>query len=220
LAAAAFGLFFYYLLELHSSHNIFKYIKYALIGLSSVLLGLTFSRIAYIAFAIVTVLYLVLKKKWLYMGLFLIMFGVVIALIPKPEGVGINLLRTFSIFTRIDNAKQGVDIWRKNPYFGVGYNRVGFARGENRTDIYTEASHAASSFHSSFITILAATGGIGFLLFLFVLYSLFSLSFLSGILLVFISLISFGDNALLHPFILFLLMQFIAASYVSHPLHK
>lgn len=220
LAATAFGMIFYYLLELHSSRKVFTYLKYVLIFLSLILLALTFSRTAYLAFAFVTLFYLCLRKRWLYMGLFLVLFAGVIIIIPKPEGVGINLLRTFSVFTRVENTKQGIEMWRKDPYFGVGYNRVGFARIENKTNINTEASHAGSSYHSSFITILASTGWIGLLLFIVILHSLSSFSILSRIIVIFISLISFGDNALLHPFILFLLMQFIAASYINHPLRK
>ncbi|MEK7079435.1 MAG: hypothetical protein AAB929_05190, partial [Patescibacteria group bacterium] len=127
--------------------------------------------------------------------------------------VGVQLFRTFSVDTRIQNAIEGVQLWTKNPILGVGYNRIRYEKaGLGLTGKY-DVSHAASSYHSSFVTMLVAGGALGLLGLLGMLGMLGRISIPSFYYILFLSILSCGDNALLHPFILFLLLKLLAFEF-------
>lgn len=202
VAAAIFGLFFFLF--------IFKR-KFILAAFFFLAIMLTFSRTGYTAFILV-VLYLFLKEKRYLMALgFIVFFIVVILVLPKPKGEGVNLRRIYSIDSRIEDYKNAVTIWKKNPLLGVGYNRIRFLKQSLGMidQKNAEVTHAGASFHSSFLILLASGGIIGLVLFIAVLYRL---SLLHGDIkayVLFLSFLSFGDNIILHTFILFLLIHLI-----------
>lgn len=117
-----------------------------------VLLALTFSRASYLVFA-VGLIYLLIKNKKTKLLFLLFLLGIVVYLIPKPFGEGVNLLRTFSIFSRFDSWKQGLTLFFQKPIFGWGYNNLRSADG-SRFQV-----------DNSFIFLLATTGFMGLIAF-------------------------------------------------------
>ena len=50
------------------------------------------------------------------MGVTIGAFVILAIFIPKPIGVGVQLFRTFSVDTRIQNTIEGVQLWTKNQF--------------------------------------------------------------------------------------------------------
>lgn len=113
-----------------------------------ILLALTFSRASYLAF-IVGLIYLLFKQRKFLMLASIPVLGLIILLIPKPFGEGVNLARTFSIFSRLESWRHGLDLFIQKPLFGWGYNTLRSADG------------ARFQIDNSFIFLLATTGIIG-----------------------------------------------------------
>jgi len=167
---------------------------------------LTFSRSAYIAF-ILTVFGFYLNKQALRnFWLFLAFIAVLLIIVPKQFGLGVGLNRIFSIESRIKDYAVAIDLWRKYPLTGVGYNRIGYSRKfEETRQNKIKANHGRSSFHSSYMIILVTGGIFGLIFFVLNLAKLIIFHPKAGYLFMFAALMSFSDNILLHPFILFLL---------------
>jgi hypothetical protein len=150
-----------------------KKVKYAILSFFFLLtLAFTYSRAGYLAMfsGLTYLLFTKNKLKYLF-GLFLI-FALLILLLPRPSGTGVQLERLYSIVDRIENYRQTVTIWEKSPVFGVGYNNLCSAR--RRFIGYEDyASHSCSGSDSSTLLILATSGIVGFLVFLTALISLF-----------------------------------------------
>jgi hypothetical protein len=113
------------------------------------LLALTFSR-ASLLVIVVGLIYLLLTQKKTKLLLLIIFLGTAVYLIPKPFGEGVNLLRTFSIFSRFGSWQEGIILYFQKPIFGWGYNNLRSVTG-GRFQV-----------DSSFIFLMATTGIIGF----------------------------------------------------------
>ena len=87
------------------------------------LLALTFSRASYLVFILGTI-YIFLAQKRRALLWVLILLGGIIIFIPKPFGEGVNLWRTFSIFSRFDSWQTGLNLFLQKPFFGWGYNTL------------------------------------------------------------------------------------------------
>ncbi len=202
VAAAVYGvlfLFFYNSYKDYKNHKYDKALKliFALFFLVAVVL--TFSRSAYFVLALVVIWELFLKKRFSLISIFLAIFFLMIFLAPKPFGEGVNLRRTFSIESRLEDYKQAINIWKTSPLFGIGYNRIRFLKST-----FSE-SHAASSFSSSYLIILTTGGIFGLLGFLASLAKLSMINKNKKIILFFLATLSLTDNIILHPFLMFLL---------------
>ena len=123
------------------------------------MIALTFSRASYLVFFIGLIYLMITNKKIKLLLLFLIL-GIAIILIPKPAGEGVNLLRTFSIFSRFDSWKQGINLFLAKPIIGWGYNTLRGA-GDSRFQI-----------DNSYIYLLATTGIIGISAFIVLCFKL------------------------------------------------
>lgn len=218
LAGAILGLclFFVYFKMFLKKNQI--YIKYFILGVLFLLIMLTFSRTVYVAIVVSLIALFIKQRKYSLIGLTVAAFVILAVFIPKPIGVGVQLLRTFSVDTRIRNAVEGVQLWTKNPVFGVGYNRIRYEKAELRLTSKYDVSHAAASYHSSFVTILVAGGVLGLLGLFGMLGMLGRISIPSFYYILFLSILSCGDNALLHPFILYLLLKLLAFEYAQSSL--
>lgn len=218
LAGGMFGLslFFVYFRMLTKKNQI--YIKLFFMGILFLLLMLTFSRTVYVAIIFSLLVLFFRQKKYIFMGVTIGTFIILAVFIPKPIGVGVQLFRTFSVDTRIQNAIEGVQLWYKNPIIGVGYNRIRYEKAELGLVGKYDVSHAASSYHSSFVTVLVAGGVLGLLGMFAMLWMLGRLSAPSFYYILFLSILSWGDNALLHPFILYLWLQLLAYEYAQSSL--
>lgn len=186
IAAAIFGILF-----LTANQPVIKVIYLILIALS-------FSRSIYLGLFL-TLIYLSIRQKQLKkMALFLLFFIILIIFIPKPAGEGVNLKRFYSINSRVDDYRQGINLWKNQPVLGYGYNRIRYVKN-------SDSLHSGATFSSSFITILVSSGILGLFGFVLALWSLKKSNRLAPSLLMFLTIVSLSDNVLLHPFILFLL---------------
>ncbi|EKD52550.1 MAG: hypothetical protein ACD_61C00308G0003 [uncultured bacterium] len=124
------------------------------VGVSLILfMALTFSRASYLCFS-AGLFYLMVKRKQFSLILFLAGLLGIIWLTPKPFGEGVNLLRTFSIFSRFDSWSMGVELFLKKPIFGWGYNTLRSLTG------------ARYQIDNSYLYVLATTGLLGLLAFI------------------------------------------------------
>ena len=186
IAAAIFGIFL-----LTVNQPIIKIIYLLLVALS-------FSRSIYLGLSLTLIYLFIRQKQFIKMGLFLLFFITLIFFIPKPSGEGVNLKRFYSIASRAEDYRQGINLWKKKPLIGYGYNRIRYIKN-------SDSVHSGATFSSSFLTILVSSGILGLLSFIWTLWSLSKSNKIAPILLIFLSIISLFDNVLLHPFILFLL---------------
>lgn len=129
----------------------------------AVSLAFTYSRAGYLAFT-AAMLFLGRKNKkaiWLI----LLLTGLILFL-PKPAGEGVNLARTYSISSRLQNYVETAGIAAKSPLFGVGFNNLCYFKGN-------VVSHSCSGSDSSLLLILATTGVVGLIMFIYSLIIFF-----------------------------------------------
>lgn len=202
VAGAVYGLFFLYFLQANSLNKVVR-INFLTILFIAVLL--TYSRIVYLGFTVSVALWLLSHVErriaWAFIAVFII--GVII--IPKPFGESVNLFRLFTIESRAKDYQDAIELWKKYPIVGVGYNRIRYIKPE--TTDFDISSHAAASYHSSFLIVLVTSGIIGLVLFILALKDLSELGSFPLYAVIFLSIVSLGDNILLHPFVLFLFVS-------------
>lgn len=203
---AIFGILFWFLIILKKKFK--KSIPYFLLLFGILLCGiLTFSRNYYISFILSLLVYGLIQKNWKLVIGFLFSFVILVIIVPKNFGPGVGLNRLFTIQSRFVEYQKAFELWKTSPFFGIGYNRIKYVREqvgqiESKT-VYP--LHSAASFSSSFAILFATTGVIGIVL-LCTFFVTIGLSHVFLIpLLVFVGIMSVGDNILLHPFVLFLL---------------
>ncbi len=118
-------------------------------------LALTFSRASYLSFVVPVIIGFINKRtKSLRLLLVFGLLAIIIYLIPKPFGEGVNLLRTFSIYSRFSSWQDGFGLFWQRPLLGWGYNTLYSSIGSR------------FSIDNSFIYILATSGIFGILSFL------------------------------------------------------
>jgi hypothetical protein len=156
------------------------------------LLALTFSRASFVCF-VIGLLYLLIKKRQKKLLLFLLLLTVFIILIPKPFGEGVNLGRTFSIFSRFESWKSGLHLFFLKPILGWGYNTLRSINGDR------------FQIDNSYLYVIATTGIIGLSSFLYLLRrSWVLISSLPGKLFILTILLhSFFNNSLFYIWIFF-----------------
>lgn len=160
--------------------------------LSPLALLLTYSRSVWLSLA--TTLLFTLKNKLLYLAI-LIALVIAILLLPRRFGEGNNLLRTYSITSRIRSdwgyAKQlGTDL-----AVGRGFNTFVLNRAGSLLPQH------ASGPNNSYLYLLATTGVLGLLGWLQFLRKNFA-NEISKPLLIFIMVASLFNNVLFYPFAL------------------
>ncbi|EKE06140.1 MAG: hypothetical protein ACD_19C00079G0045 [uncultured bacterium] len=120
-------------------------------------LAFTYSRSSYL----IAILFLIFKKQ--YLGL--IIFALSILVLPKMIGEGTNLTRTVSGNNKLINYSQTLEIIKKSPVVGIGFNNICPARSFYLNDLNTD-SHSCSGSDSSLLFLLATTGVVGLILFI------------------------------------------------------
>ncbi len=128
-------------------------------------LALTFSRASYIAF-FVGLLTLIILKRQLKFLIAALLLSLTILIIPKPFGEGVNLLRTFSITSRLNNQTKSLELFKQSPILGVGFNSLKF------TNQNTTIVNRVGGVDNSFLFVLTTTGLFGFTSFLFLLFKI------------------------------------------------
>jgi hypothetical protein len=168
--------------------NIKKIIYFLLISLA-----FTYSRSSYL----IASLFLIYKKKFLPLFIFIL----IIFLLPKNIGEGTNLIRTNSGSSKLINYKETIEIFKKSPFVGIGFNNMCNARQLYLNDTNVN-SHSCSGSDSSILFLLATTGIVGLILFLnFLLHVPINYLLVFSFLAVFIH--SLFANSLFYPHIMF-----------------
>ncbi|MCX6731949.1 MAG: O-antigen ligase family protein, partial [Candidatus Roizmanbacteria bacterium] len=175
----------------------------------------TFSRSAYTAFILGIFVLFISQKKWKQLLVTLLLFIVMAAIMPKPFGEGVNLLRTASIEARTKDYQLALSLWKNKPFFGYGYNRIGGAKEQLNLVPLADKSHALASFHNSFLILLVSTGGIGLLLFLIMIGKWFIKYPFLRIYFIYIMCMSLFDNVLLHVLVILPFLFLLCSRYYS-----
>lgn len=164
-------------------------------------LVLTFSRASYLSFLVPLIFLIVKNKNYKLITIFgLIALGVYF--VPKPFGEGVNLLRTFSIYSRLDSWKTGIDLFFQKPILGWGYNTL---RNLNGIKV---------SIDNSFVFIMATSGILGLSSFVFFLYSVFKNTNLFGkTILLSVLTHSMFNNTYFFPWVSLLLFAMLSFSF-------
>jgi len=201
LAASAYGLFFLFWLN----YNRRKYFYF----LPPLFLSIyfTYSRFAIFSFFLTLFLFFLKNSSVKKFFFIFLIFIFLLFFFPQKSGVGVNFNRFFSIESRIKENILGIKMGLKNPFFGIGYNRIRFFRQKNNLIWKSDFNiyHAASSFQSTYVTIFVTSGILGLLFFGKGLLELSKYNNHFFYLLLFIGIISWADNLLLHPLVIFIL---------------
>lgn len=161
---------------------------------------LTYSRSSYLSLAAVIFFLVVFKKKFKY--LWLILIFALLPVLPRPGGEGVKLERVFSINQRLANYREGLQLIKVSPVFGLGFNTLRYYRQDF-------VSHAASGLDSSLLFVLATTGVIGLLAYLNWVKNLWQTSLLVKLSLVAILVHSLFQNSLFYPLIMIWLWSIV-----------
>lgn len=175
-----------------------------------VALLLTFSRASYLAL-FVGLVYLFLTTPHLrkFFLPFLALFVVALFLIPKPFGEGVNLLRTFSITSRLDNYRHGLQLARQNPLTGLGFNTLSLHQNAGLGIL----SRSSGGLDNSFLFVLSTTGLLGLSAYIYFLFSFFrSLAdpYLQAGLIALIAHSFFNNSLFYIPLLLLLIFSYLS----------
>ncbi len=136
---------------------------------------LTYSRSALIMLFVSVVIFSLLTKKikW-FLALVLISIIFILFSSKNFNVENINLFRIASTEARIDSAKVAIEIIKKNPFFGVGFNVYRYAQIKYgfRNIIGSSTSHADAGTDNSFLFIAATTGIVGLIIYLNLLWAI------------------------------------------------
>jgi O-antigen ligase len=131
----------------------------------------TYARAAYLALFVGMLCFLYWQKKKVAIVLISAIFLLLIPLLPRTSGEGVRLERSYSIRSKIENYRETIEIIRKNPLFGVGFNNLCPARIKlfgGRIQ-----SHSCAGADSSLLLVLATTGVVGSLIFINIVFVIF-----------------------------------------------
>ena len=127
-------------------------------------LALTFSRAGYLALLAGLVTFGFLQKNIKTPFLFGLLFTIMVLLLPRPAGEGVNLARTYSISARTTNYRETLQIFKKFPVFGVGFNNI--CEYKQKMFGVSKFSNSCSGADSSLLLVLSTTGALGLISFL------------------------------------------------------
>lgn len=157
----------------------------------------TYSRASYLALLAGLAVINVLKLSLSLTLKIILFFGIVLFLLPKPGGEGVNLERTSTVGFRVSNYMESIETFKISPIWGIGFNLYGAER-----DVSPE-SHSRNGADSSILFILATTGVIGLLIYLNLLQKII---FTKDPLLVSSTIVilvhSFFNNSIFYPWVM------------------
>lgn len=208
IAAAIYSLCFFFIFFYGERFFQKTYLHRVFMGIFLICILLTFSRTTYIVFFAALLFLLIRSKQYLLSAAVVLGVIGILIVVPKPQGEGVNLLRTFSIESRFADYTTAAVVWARKPFLGYGYNRLRPVKKEFGLidESSYEVTHAGASLHSSFLVLLVTTGIVGLGVFVWVLYELARKGKHTLFFVLFVSVLSLADNILLQPFVLFLFL--------------
>jgi hypothetical protein len=126
-------------------------------------IAFTYSRSSYLAMFAVFIADLIRNKNIKKFVIFNLLFLLFLFVLPKGIGEGTTLTRTVSGNNKLVNYSETLEIFKKSPVFGVGFNNICQARQKYLGDVNTE-SHSCNGADSSILFLLATTGVVGLIL--------------------------------------------------------
>jgi O-antigen ligase len=153
--------------SLYTENNKYKYVLLCI--MFTALIG-TFSRSSYLMFGITFATLFVLQKNWKGLGVVggAALLITAIYIFPRTAlDQSRNIDRQFSANLRMVSYWHAYTMFQDHPITGVGYNLIRYEKNE-RNQIYDlrEGGNSGAGFESSWVTILAATGIVGFTVYL------------------------------------------------------
>ena len=137
-----------------------------LIGLFFVVsIAFTYARASYLAMLAGMSVLLLLKRRFKQIFWSAILLLLLLPFLPRPAGEGVRLERTQSAIGKIGNYRETLELYKKSPLLGVGFNNICAARLKY-FGIQGADSHACSGSDSSILFVAATTGTVGLLLFI------------------------------------------------------
>ena len=136
--------------------------------LTLIAIFLTHSRSALIMLVVAGSIFLITNKLYKQAIVFVAVLILGLVVFSNTNIEGLNPLRIASSEARIKSAEQAIEIFRKNPIFGVGFNAYRYAQiryGFSDSD-KTKLSNSDAGTDNSYLFVLATTGVVGFLFFL------------------------------------------------------
>lgn len=130
-------------------------------------LAFTYSRASYLAFLVGAGYLAFVSGKLTKWFLTFAALVVVVMALPTSKNHSIEFTRTFSAVARIENYKTTLEIFKKSPIFGVGYNNLCLAYNKY-VGYQSVSSHACSGSDSSIVFLLATSGLAGLFSFLLI----------------------------------------------------
>lgn len=94
-----------------------------LIGFCLLSLAATYSRASWLALIMLAGAYSLSKKRLLPLLLVVAAITGFVVVLPKPGGEGVNVLRQYSILTRMESLARGWEVIKDNPVLGIGFNQ-------------------------------------------------------------------------------------------------
>lgn len=163
------------------SYQDFNFDKKYLMLLSGFLLFtllFTYSRSGYLALIMGVLILFVRKLARRLLAVLFLLFVVSLILLPRGDSEGVKLERIASIEGRLGSYAQGLEIIRRYPVFGVGFNNLCLAKINLGFEEYgSPLSHSCSGLDNVFLMILSTTGVIGTLVFLYTGSSLLKIAY-------------------------------------------
>ena len=130
-------------------------------------LVLTYSRSTYLSLLGASGFYGLFSKKISIVLLAILIIGISIFALPRKPGEGTKLERVSSINAKSVNFQEGIDLFKKHPIFGIGYNNIPYYK------ISSPTSHSIGGYDASLLNVLITGGIIGFVLFALSFWQLF-----------------------------------------------
>jgi glycosyltransferase involved in cell wall biosynthesis len=176
-----------------------------IISLLSILsLAATFSRASWLTFMLIIVLYAWWQKetkKVLLAGGAVMLLATSLLLLPRPGGEGVNILRQYSLRTRIESWSDSTAIFLEHPVLGIGFNQYGtLVKQEGAFGV----PYHPKSPDNSFLFVLATSGvmGMGFFLWMLIVWWRKFPQPVMRLSLMAILIHSMANNSFFYPFVL------------------
>lgn len=179
---------------------------------------LTFSRSAWVIGTIIVMFFFISSKVrikkmfWVVGGICVVTSISALFIFSKSFGsYGNDIWRTETINSRWQSVKDGVETWKENPIFGVGFNNYKSYQltkiSNNLLRQKFEESHGLSSVENSFIFLLSTGGLFTFVIFLIWLKNIYDKINLKCYRYIFVSILigSLFNNLFFYPHILLII---------------
>lgn len=163
-------------------------------------LMLTYSRSSYLVFLVLVTLMAVYRRSFIYWLKWTFLFFILLLILPRTSGEGVNLSRTYSINQRIESTQNAAAAVSILSLIGIGFNNY---------PLINTATHSHLPYHpsapdNSYFLLVITTGLIGAITFAYYLYRTLHWSRHHSPILFFsvltICLHSFTNNSLFYPY--------------------